>query len=613
MKDFHQRLLRKSHRKTLPSRLIFLDTEANRLLLEDREIHSMKIAWTCYYQRGPNRKADSESWRFWEKQYPLWKYIEDLTREKTGLYVVGHNIFYDLQVSGFFRYFTRSGWVLNFIYDKGLTYILVVKKRKRTLRLISTTNYFDISLKKLGDMVGLPKLDVDFDDVSDDQLKTYCHRDVEIIKVAMVQYLDFIESNDLGKFSLTKSSQSFAAYRHRFMDVKINLHSYPVVIDLESKAYIGARCECFRLGIQDGGPFVSLDINSEYPFVMKAQRYPCRLVNFRIDPPLDLVNEILLKFACVAEVHLDTDTPIYAVRQNNMVVFPVGCFKTFLCTGGLLEAARRGHLKRVYALAIYEKADLFSRYVDFFYNLRMKSKKAKNPAYVKMLKFFLNSLYGKWAQWQPETVETEDITFEGYYRMETLDLLTGRTEMEYKLLNKVVRQIGRDPGRNSFIAISAHITEYGRLLLWRIIEEIGPENVLYCDTDSIKIKERDLKKVRYGQHPTRLGALKVDERFEYFDIRGAKNYVTDKGRHIKGIPLKAKEVEPFRYSYPSFLSQTAHLEMKVDMGVVVKYVERFSPRKYLKGEVAPDGTISPFRLSEPETPYEPPPPLSASE
>jgi len=602
MTDFPQRTLRKNHRNTMPSRMVFLDTETTKTIIGHQAKHRMKIAWTCYVTRSGLNCKVGETWKFWEKQYPMWKYIEGLAREKTQLYVLAHSIFFDLQSSGFFRYFTQSGWVLDFIYEGGLTYILVIRKEKKTIRLISTTNFFDTTVEKLGAMIGLPKLDVNFDTVSNEDLKVYCRRDVEIIKTVMLQYINFIESNDLGKFSLTRAAQSFAAYRHRFMETKISIHTDRDIVDLEQAAYIGGRCECFRFGIQEGGPFLSLDINSMYPYVMKMFQYPCRLINYRKDPPLNLVREILMKFACVADVHIETDVPVYAVKHEEKVSFPVGSFRTFLCTGGLQEAMNRGHLKKVYRMSVYKKSDLFTGYVDFFHNLRLESKQENNPVYVKMLKLFLNSLYGKFGQWQPETIETEDITFDGYWRMETLDLLTGEMDIEYKLLNKVIRRIGKVPGKNSFIAVAAHVTEFARLLLWWILEDIGIDYVLYCDTDSVKIRAADLHRVRYPQHPSKLGALKIDDRFEFFDIRGAKNYVTEKDRHIKGIPKKAEEISQFLYRYPTFLSQIMHLNQSEDMCQIVEYVERYAPRNYFKGEIGLEGRISPFRLLQPQIP-----------
>ncbi|GAH94157.1 unnamed protein product, partial [marine sediment metagenome] len=82
------------------------------------------------------------------------------------------------------------------------------------------------------------------------------------------------------KFSITKASQAFCAYRFRFMDHKIYIHNDVTVQNLERSAYIGGRVECFRLGKIPGKQFVSMDINSMYPFVMKAEKYPYELVSY---------------------------------------------------------------------------------------------------------------------------------------------------------------------------------------------------------------------------------------------------------------------------------------------------------------------------------------------
>ncbi|GAJ09130.1 unnamed protein product, partial [marine sediment metagenome] len=255
-------------------------------------------------------------------------YVESLVHNKTQLYVFAHNIFFDLQSSWFFPLFTRWGWVLDFVHDKGLTYILVIKKDKKTIRLLSTTNWFDITVAELGDMIGLPKLEIDFTDTSDEALSIYCRRDVDIIKRAMIDYMFFVESHDLGKFAMTRAAQSLAAYRHRFMNQKIYIHSDEDSIALEEKAYIGGRTECFSLGIQSGGPFITLDINSMYPYVMRQFKYPCQLVGYKEHVDQDHLEEILSKYACAGQVTVDTNDPIYAMRHNRKIIFPVGEFET---------------------------------------------------------------------------------------------------------------------------------------------------------------------------------------------------------------------------------------------------------------------------------------------
>jgi len=597
------RLLRKNHSASLPKYMLFFDTETVTKPWPSGEIHHMKLAWTCYYVRHSDPKKSKTTWYFWDSPNDMWKYIEELVYKKSQLYVFAHNIFFDLQASYFFPYFTRHGWILDFIYDQGLTYILVVKKDTRTIRLLSTTNWFDVSLGKVGDMVGLPKLDVDFETASEGELKEYCHRYVEIILRAMLEYLSIISRHDLGRFTMTRAAQAFGAYRHRFMRQKIYIHDDESIIDMEHQAYIGGRTECFQLGEQAGGPFVTLDINSMYPYVMKQYKYPYKLVEYFENVSLERLEEILKTFACIGEVVVNTEAPVYPVRIEGKVMFPVGSFDTNLCTGGLKEALRRGHLQSVKRLAVYRQADLFSEYVNFFHTLRVEAARSNNPLYTRILKLFLNSLYGKFAQWQPETVETEDITFDGYWRMPTYDFLTGEVDMEYKLLNKVIRTTGKIPGKRSFIGVAAHVTEYSRLLLWKIIEDIGPERVLYCDTDSVKIRKSDMKYVNYPQHSTELGALKIESESEQLNIRGAKNYVTETERKIKGIPLSAIEIQKDTWQYNSFMSQSYHMIHQIIAGNVVKSQTRRAPSFYDKGQVAADGRVTPFLFGSADLPF----------
>jgi len=276
----------------------------------------MKLAWTCAVRYSRSGEALQEIWHEWEKTYPLCQYIEKQARNKTPLYVFAHNIYFDIQSSDFIHYFTKWGWLHDFYYDQGQTYILKIMKGNKKIFLISTTNYFTTSAKALGELLDLPKLDIDFDKSSNEELSAYCRRDVEIIKKAMEFYFHFILKHDLGEFSLTRASQSFRAYRHRFMNTKIWLHNEEKVKEFEREAYFGGRVECFFLGEVDRGPFVSLDVNSMYPFIMRFTPVPVKFLAY-LEAPIKREWEWYSdKYAVVAEVALKTDQPLYCVKRT---------------------------------------------------------------------------------------------------------------------------------------------------------------------------------------------------------------------------------------------------------------------------------------------------------
>ena len=167
------RVLRRNHSGAIPDEMIFLDTETKKVEEGLTERHRMVLAWSCFVIRRPKRANDQEEWEFWDKTFPLSQYLELKARPHKPLWIFGHNVFFDLQSSDFFYYFTRWGWILDFVYDEGMSYILIIHKGDRTIKAVSSTNYYDASLGQLGELLGLPKLGVDFDDVAFEELELH--------------------------------------------------------------------------------------------------------------------------------------------------------------------------------------------------------------------------------------------------------------------------------------------------------------------------------------------------------------------------------------------------------------------------------------------------------
>lgn len=583
----------------MPRRVIYFDTETKQKRVDNIERHRMKMAWTCLSKYTSQGVLERDVWTFFETSIDLCEYFEKTAVDKRPMFLMGHNVFFDLQSSDFFHYFTKWGWILDFYYDSGLTYILALRKGRKTIKCLSTTNWFDGSLKVLGEMIGLPKLDVDFEESTLEELKTYCKRDVEIIKAAMEQYYQLIIDNDLGRFSMTKASQAFNAYRHRFMINPIYIHNEDEIKDFERQAYMGGRVECFKIGKIKGGPFLSLDVNSMYPFIMKNYDMPYELVNYHEDLDLPYVTDILKSFCVVAEVDVKTDLPIYAYKYNDKLTFPIGSFRCFLCTEGLKEALKRGQILKIHRASIYRKARLFEKYVDNLYDLRRYYKESKQDVMVKLCKYLLNSLYGKFGQQIKKTKEEVDITFDGYWRMEGVDLVKQCAVIEYKMLNKYVIEDGLREGPKSFPAISAHITEAGRMLLWDIMERSNWSKVLYCDTDSIKIRKKDLKGVNYPLDDKTLGALKIEEETKKLTLIAPKAYTTENETKMKGIPKVAKYIGNNDFSYQSFLRQKIHMRKEITRYYMVRDTIKHLNEIYDKGLVDTKGNVSPYSFSLP--------------
>ena len=602
-----------------PSRLLFLDTETKVKKVKETsdgtivtsgwdeylyngayneiDIHRFDLGWTCFEKYDKDRKFTSPDWVLWHSSKKMMEYIESLAIVKSTLYIFGHNIFFDLQASDFFYWFTRWGWILDFLYDKGTTYLLSIHKSKKKITCVSTTNYFPFTLKRLGIFLRLPKLDIDFNNNSRFEKVTYCKRDTEIVKKAIEYYIEFLDRNDLGKFSLTRASQALTAYRYRFMTKPIYRHTQKDIIEIEANSYCGGRVECGFMGELPDDDYVSLDVNSMYPFIMRRFPSPTKLIDFQQNVSVRDLEWKLKNCSAIAEVIIDTDEPAYSIKRRGKLIFPTGSFQTTLCTGSLLRAISRNEIRAVNKLLLYKQDFIFDSYVSFFIQLKEKYSREKNFILRLIAKDFLNHLYGKFAQQKDVIEEIEDITFDGYSREETYDLVTGKTEIVTKIFNKQTITFGREPTSCYFVPISAHITDYARLYLYELMKCVGLDKVLYVDTDSLKIRKKHIGKLSKYLNEYELGGLKQEYEFRKFAIHGAKYYITEKSRKIKGIPLKAEYLGDNKYRYTLFTKQPTHLRAQITRFFITRPVEKTVNPYYDKGKVSKEGIVTPFNLS----------------
>jgi len=161
------------------------------------------------------------------------------------------------------------------------------------------------------------------------------------------------------------------------------------------------------------------------------------------------------------------------------------------------------------------------------------------------------------------------------------------------------RYCGKIEGNNSFVAISAHITEAARFYLWKLLKQAGRENVLYCDTDSIKLSQQYQSNLKNYISQNEFGMLKVEDVFNDFTIYGAKAYITEKGRKLKGVPKQAIQKSECAFQYPSFLGQKTHMQKGVTDCFLVHSTVKKLAYTYDKGTVLPSGKVIPFDLPIP--------------
>lgn|SRR5574341_1042215 len=582
----------------LPTRMIVFDTEAYRQPPNNGlEVQSLRLAVARYLQLDKSLNIVSDEWFECRSGEALVSYIEFKARKDKALYIYAHNLKYDLQLSGLLTLLLDRQWKAGlFVLDDPPTFIRL-KRGRYSLMLVDTFNYWQTSLKALGDQLGLPKLDMPEDQMTNEDWLAYCRRDVEVLSDYLLAFIRFLLDNDLAPLGLTLASQSFRAYRHRFMPDDIVLHKDQHATELERSAYMGGRVEAFFIGQKDTDWYYKLDINSMYPHIMHDNLMPVELVAYTENIPLDRLERLLKLFYCIAEVELSTDTPIYPYRYEGKLVFPCDTFTTALHQPELLKALANDHIRHVTKIAIYRQANIFSDYIDFFYQLKQSSEAQGDKINRHQAKIIMNSLYGKFGQREVVSRILDNPDGLTYGRLTGYsDSLQARVEVNY-LGEQMDVRYQKGESAYSFPAIAGSVTSYARMYLWSLIEQANRENVYYVDTDSLIVNMKGFDNLAELLNSYKLGYLKIENVSDYIEIWGAKDYQFGGSVKHKGVPKPAIEIAPGVWNYQQFPGAKGWLAEGMPVGVTLKDKQKRRKSAYNKGEIQSDGSVLPLRLT----------------
>ena len=115
--------LRKNHSTNYPTRLLILDTETKSRDDGLYQRHTFHIGWTLFVRFRADRDSKTLEWCYWTDRESLLDYIESLMQSKKTLWLIGHNIYFDIQALGFYDRIGYSGYEEEFYYDTGLTFL----------------------------------------------------------------------------------------------------------------------------------------------------------------------------------------------------------------------------------------------------------------------------------------------------------------------------------------------------------------------------------------------------------------------------------------------------------------------------------------------------------
>ena len=217
--------LRPNEREFTPRSVIFLDSETYTVATEPREVLGLRC-WVAHYldrrdvKRSPRRVETGRGTTAPE----LANWITATTRNRTGVWLFAHNLGFDATTTRLPQVLTDTGWSVTDAAIGGKAPWLRFNRKGRTLTLVDSFSWLPNRLEDIALALRMrkPPLPAEGDD-----LETWyarCEADVKILSEAMLQLMDWWDSEHLGNWSLSGPACGWNAYRHREPPV-------PVVID----------------------------------------------------------------------------------------------------------------------------------------------------------------------------------------------------------------------------------------------------------------------------------------------------------------------------------------------------------------------------------------------
>lgn len=573
------------------------DTETVEHRIDDRTVeHRLVFGFAARSEYTSRGTWTAPNWHRFTHGLALWTWLEDCCRPKRALHVYCHNANFDWQTTDMFALLPSLGWSADpIIIDDPPNYVRW-RKGNKTLKMLDSTNYWKTSLREIGKRVGLEKLELpeSWDDA--ERADRYCMRDVEVLLTALQQWIAWLRANRLGGLGISLAQQAWRAYVHRFLGHRIYIDANEDALALSRAAYYGGRTEALTVGtfLHD---VTCLDVNSMYPYVMRQHDYPSRLhgVYRRVSP--DELARWTEKYCVTARVSLRTEQPFYPVRSQHGLLFPIGEFQTVLSTPEIVHALRTGELVECSEACIYDRASIFTRFIDELYALRQEFTAAGDEAGRYFVKILMNSLYGKFGQRAGNEVVVGECD-PTIFRVETeLDVETGKRYRWRYIGGKILCRDEAGESRYSHPAIAAHVTAYARCLLWSLMQRAGIENVHYMDTDSLHVTAAGLTRLSSEIDATRLGALKLEKRIDTAIYYGPKDYELDGMRVIKGVRADATVLDVGVFSQSQWVSLKGATVAEHRGAPMVRQVTKRFTRQYRKGRVGPSNRVSPLTLT----------------
>ncbi len=361
-------------------------------------------------------------------------------------------------------------------------------------------------------------------------IQEYCKYDVYLLYMSFNKYREYVYNMfhiDICR-SLTLSSLSLKIFLTYYYDENITpiTHSEGNIDSFIRRSYKGGIVDVYKPILENGYCY---DVNSLYPYVMSKYKMPSTFIEYVKDLNGSTNFDINGFFGFVeVDVFCDNlDIPFLTYYKKDVgLISPIGMWRSVYFSEEIKYALSLGYKFKYYSYVSFKSDVLFRDFVNTLYDIRLNN---KNTPLDKIIKFILNSLYGRFGMTNDirKCLLLDSNKSENYINKllllydvkfcEVIDdnkifikytnrpiLNNAQYVHNVSMLDDAFNLYEKDSKNlNCAVHIAAAITAYARIEMYKYKIKY---NVYYSDTDSI-FTDREIDHNEIGDN---LGQMKLE-------------------------------------------------------------------------------------------------------
>lgn len=581
----------------MPRRVVTLDSEAVIDFDGQTQTQTFRCAVAAFdlldTEAQPTAKTE---WLSTESTGDLWKWIDQRTSTQHRTVVFAHKLDYDLRLTCALTELPALGWELKRFGLNGRGAWLYLRRRGRSLYLVDSLSHIPVSLDRIAGMLNRRRPRLPAQTATADQWLRRCTADVRVLREAVLQTLDLYHQHECGDFRTTGAGQASAAFRHRFLEPSTLLvHADPDVLAVERRAGWSGRAEVWRHG-EIEGPLYEYDYDAAYARIALETELPVALVGEYRPPDLALYDRVRQRYAVVAEVEVETPSPVVPTDHAGGIVWPVGTFTSTLWDCEIELARREGARVDVRRLWAYRRAPLLAEWADWILRGLAGDELGATPIGRTICKEWSRALIGRFALRYPTVERIGRRDFDDLCLWPVDDRIEGRVYSHLQVGRALYEQTDTQESPSSTPCVMAYVMAAARVKVWQAIQAAGFGRVISVDTDGLIVGREGAAlldtAIRLGQLP----GLRRKAEYRRGSFRGPRNLDLDDSRRVSGVPRRAERLAPGDYRGEVWESLPAALKARRATSLTV-YERRFRVDEHDPRRLhLPDGSTDPIRL-----------------